>query len=688
MKKFVTKILSLITAGVISLGMLAGCDLITTNVDRDMAQVVATVSIDGNFEEKIYKRQMVSEYNSYGGTYETYYGYTTSKVYDMILTNLVENRIISQQSRKALTGATSLDGNETGYFAQAAAVADADKTSKDWVLSGKNHSGIDFTSLTVSSAPEQFLTEYEYQYSRYSVLTSVASLMSAYIEQDETEADDYESFTITDRTTLTQTTASDGNEYELKNDAEISKIDEDTKASIKNIAKEEGFTFDVDAYSNKYDLLLNFYTAYNNNFANKLTTKEGKAAIVKIVRQLRDLGFISESEASKTTPKTADEVLSLTYFSDTLATNYESRIISKYKLALQNQLEKKLDVNTLYSEYENLFNTQKANFSSSNSNYETALSEGTEDSFIVYHPGTAGEYNGYGYVLNLLIGFDEMQTSLLTAKKAESGVTQAMVDAYRTELLKDLVAKDLRTSWVYSGYGNYDSETGKYTFKDGYVKTAELQEFNGTLSGAVSYNYFDSNGNPVKGYNFKSVKSNEISFESFYQNTVSAVMGFTGNSGNINASKIENLDTAAIEKFRDIIYAYSTDSGSLSENLGYVYSPITSDTQYVKEFAAAANRVVNAGAGAYEVVATDYGYHILLCTKAIKSTGAEKIAKTDFINDINNKNKDSLAYKFREYKLDLVVSNEVSNKATSFINENKKNVEYNKSAYSDLITEN
>ena len=61
MKKFFTKLITLVIAGALTLGALAGCDLITTNTDRDMAQVVAEISIDDSFNEKIYKRQLVSE---------------------------------------------------------------------------------------------------------------------------------------------------------------------------------------------------------------------------------------------------------------------------------------------------------------------------------------------------------------------------------------------------------------------------------------------------------------------------------------------------------------------------------------------------------------------------------------------------------------------------------------------------
>lgn len=703
MKNFTKKLLSAITAGVLSIGALAGCSLITTNVDRDMAQVVAVVSIADGLEEKIYKRQMVSDYNSYGYSYESYYGYTTSETYDLILTNLVENRIISQQARKALTGVTSVN-LEKGYFEAAAEVADADKTSKDHVLSGVNYNGDAFIDLSAGDSLEKFLTSFEYEYARYSVLSSLNSMLSSYKDETDTEVSDRETYSVTARASLTQESSSDANEYELKNDSEKNVIDEATKKNIEKLVKDNDIEMNVSSYTNKYDLLFDFYTKYNAKFAEKLTEKENKTAFAKVIRDLRDLGFISEEEASKTTPKSSvNEILGVTYFKDAFNSAVEQQIISKYKLALQNELEKQISDEALYTEYQNLYNTQKASYDSSNTNYETALSESGKDTFVVYNPGTtAGDYNGYGYVMNLLIGFNSTQTSLLKAYSEENKRTDAEITAYREKLLGDLTAKDLRASWIYSGYGDYDAESGEFTFKDGYVKTAALNKFNGTLSGVSSYDYFDTYGNAAKGYNFKSIKSQEVSFTDFYANVLqnSEVVGFKPltdvvnnaklndvdayNFGNLNTVKTEELDDDVIEKFRDVIYAYSTDSGSLSENLGYLYSPVTSDTQYVAEFADVAKKLVKEGAGAYAVVATDYGYHVLLCSKAIKAS-TDMLNKTDFIASISVEG--SLAYELKQYKINLVVTNEVSNKATSFIKSNKSKVTYYEDRYSDLITE-
>ena len=84
------------------------------------------------------------------------------------------------------------------------------------------------------------------------------------------------------------------------------------------------------------------------------------------------------------------------------------------------------------------------------------------------------------------------------------------------------------------------------------------------------------------------------------------------------------------------------------------------------------------------MVATDFGYHIILCTKVV---GEEFYAdQTAFETALNNK--DSLAYKYREIKLDSIVSTEVGKIADMLINgyfEDEHVVSYNTKAYEDLI---
>jgi hypothetical protein len=67
-----------------------------------------------------------------------------------------------------------------------------------------------------------------------------------------------------------------------------------------------------------------------------------------------------------------------------------------------------------------------------------------------------------------------------------------------------------------------------------------------------------------------------------------------------------------IAAVNEILFAYSTDPGSLNTHMGYAVSPYK--TNFVPEFEYAAQEVVRRGVGSYVVCATDYGWHITFCT--------------------------------------------------------------------------
>ena len=682
MKKFLTKILSLVLTVALSIGFFSGCDLVTTDTEADMAQTIATVQLEGMNKDEIKKSELVSAFNSSGYLYVYYYGYTESETYKTILEDIVNNRIVVQQAKQALATATTTLRNEKGYFV--AAKEATDKTSIDNALCIKNYKGEDMTTVDKNAFVADFLTEYEVLKAKYTALKSVYTNIEGYKDTEEEEHHhDHETLTLTPRATLTIETAKEGNEWELKNDEELKVITEDYIKSF----KKDLTALDLKAsdYETKYDLSYAVYKKYIETF--DLTSKETKKALNKFIKDLKKTGFITSEEASKETPKTVDELFNISFFKSNLKSEYEALIVSKLNLALQNNEEKKVDSKEkLYQEYVNLYETQKASFDKSYTNYETALENASGESFVVYNPNLGGKY---GYISNLLIGFNAEQSAALSAfKEVEHGEKVN----FRTELLKELTAKDLRHTWALSNYGKYDEETKVFTFDEDYVKTPALREYKGVLSGASSYIEHDEYDEEITKYNFKAVEGTEIKFNDFYTNTVSSVMGFTGLSGKLEGveestivSKTINDETMA--KFRDLIYAYSTDSGSLAENYGYVYSPITSKTTYVKEYADAAERLIQQGVGAYEVVATDFGYHIMLCTSVITS-GNELASKETFLNDVEREG--TLAYKFKEYKYNLITSSTITKITNTIVNtfkNDEKIVTYNKSTYDDLITE-
>ncbi len=682
MKKFITKILSLILTVVLSIGFFSGCDLITTDAEADMAQVIATVQLEGMNKEDIKKGQLVSAFNTSGYLYVYYYGYSQAEVYEQLLDELVNNRIVIQQAKLAFTEGTTALQNQKGYFLTAKEAEP--KTSIDKSLTLLNYKGEDFTTVQKNDDVASFLTEYEYYMAKYNALSQVDNLLEGYKDEEEEEHDhSHDTLSLTARATLTKPTEDVANEWELKNDDELKVIDEDYIKSFKKQLTKLGLT--ASDYTTKYDLSLAVYKNFVDNY--DLSDKATKKALNKVVKDLKKGGFISSEEASKATPKTVDELFNLSYFANYLSAEYESILVSKLELALENQEEKKINSDEkLYKEYVSLFETQKASFDKDYTAYETALENASDTTFVVYNPNLNGKY---GYVSNLLIGFSTEQTNALNNYKETIIGDKA---EFRKTLLNDLTAKDLRETWALSNYGKYDEATGKFTFGEEYCKTESLREYVGKLSGASSYIEHDSYDEEITKYNFKAVEGTEVKFDEFYQNTVSSVMGFTGMSGKLTGVEEETIISKTINdetmaKFRDLIYAYSTDSGSLKENYGYVYSPISSKTTYVKEFANAAERLIESGVGSYEVVATDYGYHIMLCTSVI-TPGNTLATKEAFLNDVSKEG--TLAYKFKEYKYNLISSNQITQITNTIVNTFKNDeskVTYFTKTYEELITE-
>ena len=403
---------------------------------------------------------------------------------------------------------------------------------------------------------------------------------------------------------------------------------------------------------------------------------------INLIKELKSLGFITDAEAKKKTPSTAKEILELTFFKDTLVSQYEDVIISKYQNALINTEEKNLAKDlALYEAYKNVYDTQKAKYENDYTVYETALENASDESLVLYNP-KASE-GKYGYVLNLLIGFSDEQKAILDSLEENDKLSKTEKENARKNLLKTLTARDLRDSWVESNYGSYNAETGVFTFDNKYLKSGKLNTYQGTIYGAEEYVYHDDYDEEQTAYSYKSVKGSEVSFDTFYENVVKNLMGFTGNEG-----KIANYTKDHENLFKDLIFAYSTDGGSLQDNYGYLYSPKTSKDKYVEEFASCAEKLVNNvnyGVGSYAVVETEYGYHILLCTKVVEPSNDETfISFDDFKAQVEVEG--SLPYLFKEYQKDAIVSDNVSKKTDAIFNSSlSSSVKYFEDRYEDLL---
>ena len=674
MKKTIAKILSVILTVTAVLTVFVGCDWITTNSDRDMAQVIATVQINDKVEaENIYKRQMVAGYLGYAYQYVYYYGYTQAKAYEIVLDNLVNNRIVVQQARIELADLYNDLLNKNGkndfenYYKESA-------TAKGTAIDPKKG---DVENL------KQYLSEYEIANSYYSVRKNINAMIDDYVKNDDT-TEEKEDVSYTARTTPEVKDEGELTESQLKekvpteHDYEVANLT--LKITGDNYLKKLG-----EVYTNVYDLNMAVWAEYKID----ISTAARRKAYGSMLQALRDQKLIKSNETYDYAADT-DNVLKYTYFGDILKSQLENALVEKYEDSLIDEVT--LSDDAVWAQYKEDYKAQKALYMNDYSAYESALSSASDTKFALYNP-----FEGYGYVANLLIGFTSEQSNLLSEYSSKAGVSKEDIENYRAELAKQLYAKDQRDSWVYLNYFDL-GENGQATIKDEYRLSdlENIKNFVGDVEIAdpAGYTEEDDDGVTVTKWKVNNVSATPIAFEDFVE-TYLGEMGMGLCRYEVEGEKygiIQNYDQKeTLNKFRDLMFAFNTDAGGLSYEYGYVYSPITSATQYVPEFAAAAALVVDKGVGAYTMVITDYGIHVILCTKLVTEPYAvsddpenEEAEKQAFLADIQNE--DSIAYKYRKVKLDNVTQDVIGKKVNKFVNTYRENnVTYFENTYSDLM---
>lgn len=148
MKRIFTLTISFMLAIVFCFTMLTGCALVHTDAKKDMNQVVATIKISDDIEtEKIYKRDVILAYINQYYVYEQSYGYTREQVFDLIVSEMIETKVMVQAAML--------------YFAK-------DGQVTNW-------------------SAESFLDEKEVYEAKYNAYKSIDDLIDSFADQTEEE---------------------------------------------------------------------------------------------------------------------------------------------------------------------------------------------------------------------------------------------------------------------------------------------------------------------------------------------------------------------------------------------------------------------------------------------------------------------------------------------------------------------
>lgn len=327
--------------------------------------------------------------------------------------------------------------------------------------------------------------------------------------------------------------------------------------------------------------------------ANDSKTREAYVKVLKILKNNELLGDDYNGDIKKSD-----------YYKNIVKSFQESEIIDIYENCINAAERSKITFADLEANYSEMYNEQKDYTASE---FASAVSDATYDNPLVYF-----QNGGYGYVYNLLLGVNDMQSaqiSALTGSKAEKSEA-------RRAILEGVTVKDLRSSWILAGY-DFDLDSKKFTGDYTLTEAAASLPFEGTVERVKEKD-------EEKGTNAEyRVKATEKGLEEFVT-FMDAYLGVNGTAGTGDIYRTYKGDTAAAqfeERVCELLFAYSTDPGSLNTYKGYVISPsVLGEETYVQEFADAGRELISSDKEYnYTMVATDYGYHVMFYIKALNA---------------------------------------------------------------------
>ena len=304
------------------------------------------------------------------------------------------------------------------------------------------------------------------------------------------------------------------------------------------------------------------------------------------------------------------------YYKQSLKGYQEQLLIEKYEKSILAPIHAKYTMDSVRALYGEELAKQKE---WDDADYSAALSSATAENPILYAPtGT------YGYVYNLLIGVGEKQTNELNEYDADNpNATNAERSAARKGIFDKITVKDLRSTWLLSGYDFADGKfTGDYTFTSAENSLKFFGEVEHLNAGHEDDEHYSAE------YGIKSLT--EMSIEEFVKMMEEYVYGSvqegveTTDSAVYKAVKTNVSNDEYEERINELLFAFSTDGGSLNTYKGYVISPVpdgSNQETYMQEFADYGRKVINGeyGEKGYVMVATDYGYHVMFFSEAYAS---------------------------------------------------------------------
>ncbi len=157
MRRISIAMTTILMAALMCLSTLFGCNLVTTNYERDMKQVVATIQIDPSApKDVIYKKDLIASYINHTSSESDHSHGSQQNIFEEIVDELINDAVFVQYAMQYFA-------NETGF-----SVTDENK----WEI-------------------ETYLDEDEILDAKYSTHLDINSLLDSYVEEDEKVGDTF-----------------------------------------------------------------------------------------------------------------------------------------------------------------------------------------------------------------------------------------------------------------------------------------------------------------------------------------------------------------------------------------------------------------------------------------------------------------------------------------------------------------
>ncbi|MBQ2711837.1 MAG: hypothetical protein IJF71_00510 [Clostridia bacterium] len=636
------KLLSVLLVFVMVFGLTA-CNLFTVNEKKDMERIVATVSSpnengEGTYEDTITKRELANGIANYASTLSSY-GYSNEDIIDYVLNNLVKARMYIQEGARYIINYMLADdslksnvaGKDMNYFMKGTEEEPAYKTIQ--VL------------LADYSETEDGLRNALYNAAVNSIVESITSSIDSNVETIKA------SYGID-----TDEEEEEEEETEKEPRATRTKTEEEKEPVVIELPENATDAEKVAMLEKPWEIALSLAdvedVSYETSAYGTLTEKEiRKRAIKKLKITLESNDYTVES-----------------YFVEQLENSLEYAILDRYQVLLEGSVNVTLE--ELQQNYDALLKQDIQAGEADPSNYPTRLESVSDSTFVLYHPMT-----GYGYVKHILLQFDDVQAHELKVKQASTSVVSD-IETFRAQLLGNIAVRDL-TEYQEKGEIKYvvagDAEAKTLSYKQYDVISETLEALakveNAASITSITYTAKDAEeGETVTvtvgaGADYATLSEaiaaiakaqtgsdyylgyGEATVTEFY-NYFKSVFGSTDLNAEVALSEAAKQDSVSdigkvyqvahgattefasysdlIDTFIDWIFMFNEDPGMFNNTTDYLSKPgvdLGQTETFVKEFAEASRTVVALGEGAYTIIPSDYGYHLVICTDALNIDG-------------------------------------------------------------------